>query len=263
MRLLECQLVENECYQIYNGIILQPEGIVVHSTDKAGKVLKRFVQPADGQTVGLMDGEQPVSAARMLEILGVNQNRNSWNRPGVKAAVHAFIGQMADGSYAVCKTLPYTSPCWGSGSGPNGSYNGCLNGKAKPPLYVQFEMIEDSGNDLAHCKALYNLAVEYAAYLCQMFPSIKIENIVGHKEVCERGYSSNRTDPLAYWQRCGSGFTMDGFRKDVKAKLAASEAPSDGPIYRVQVGAFRNRVYADAYLQQVREIYPDAYITTR
>lgn len=262
MRLLECLLIKNECYNLYDGIILQPEGIGVHSTDKAGMVLKRFVQPADGQTVGLMDGDNKVSSARMLEILGVNANKNSWNRPGVKAAVHAFLGKTADGSYAACKTLQYTSPCWGSGSGPNGSYNGCQNGKAKPPLYIQFEMIEDSGADKEHCKALYDLAVEYSAYLCRLFPSIKLENVIGHKEICDRGYSGGRADPLAYWQRCGMGYTMDGFRADVEAALTENSKPSN-KWYCVQVGAWHNRSYAEQFLQQAKEIYPKAYITTK
>lgn len=264
MKLLQCLLVKNDCYRNYQGVSIQPEGIVVHSTDKAGKVLKRFVQPADGQTVGLMDGDKPVTAERMIDILGYNANKNSWNRPGVSTCVHGFLGQTADGSYAACQTLPYTQPCWGSGSGPNGSYNGCQNGKAKAPLYIQFEMIEDSGADKAHCKALYELAVEYAAYLCRLFPSIKLENVISHKEVCARGCSSNRADPDLYWKRCGMSYTMDGFRADVRARLAADDQPQpDGPIYRIQVGAFRNRSYAEAYLAQVQTQYPNAYITTK
>lgn len=224
MRRLQCFAVENDCYKKYKGVSYQPEGIVVHSTDKAGAVLKRFVQPAEGQTLGLMDGDKPVTAERMIGILGRNIYGNSWNRPGVDCCVHAFLGQCDDGSYAACQTLPYTAPCWGSGSGPNGSYNGCLNGVATPPLYIQFEMIEDSNYDKAHCKALYDLAVDYAAYLCGLFPSIKLENVISHKEVCDRGRSGGRLDPDLYWQRCGMPYTMAGFRADVQKKLKENAA---------------------------------------
>ena len=230
MRLLKCLLIDNDCYREYKGIRLQPEGIVVHSTDRAGEVLKRFVQPAEGQTVGLLDGDRPVTAEEMLAILGRNAYGNSWNRPGVSSCVHAFLGKTANGSYAVCQTLPYTAPCWGSGSGPNGSYNGCLDGRAQPPLYIQFEMIEDSDGDPGHAKALYELAVDYAAYLCGRFPGIRLENVVSHKEVCERGYSGNRSDPESYWQRCGLPFTMDGFRAELRARLGTfpfEDVPGD------------------------------------
>lgn len=247
MRLLECLLVDNDCYRKYEGIMLQPEGIVVHSTDKAGTLLKRFVQPADGQTVGLREGERPVSAAEMQGILGVNANQNSWNRPGVSTCVHAFLGKTADGSYAACQTLPYTAPCWGSGSGPNGSYNGCLDGRAKPPLYIQFEMIEDSEGDPGHAKALYELAVAYAAQLCRLFPSIRLENVISHKEVCDRGCSGNRSDPESYWQRCGLPFTMDGFREALKARLGDcpfTDVPGDAWYRNAVVWAWQNGITA-------------------
>lgn len=267
-RLLECLLIDNDCYRKYHNDHITPSGITVHSTDKAGGILRRFVQPAAGQTTGLKDGDKAVTAAQMLSILGTNPNGNSWNRPGVEKACHAMIGKCADGSYAVCKTLDYTQPCWAGAFGSNGSYDGRVkvNGKnvAGGPLNIQFEMIEDGDSpSKAHCKALYELAVDYCAYLCLLFPTIKLENIVSHKEAHDRGRASNHGDPENYWKRCGMSYTMAGFRADVKAKLEqGSMAPSD-IIYRVQVGAFRNKAYAEAFLAEVKRNYPDAYITTK
>ena len=269
MRYLECQLVKNECYQQYHDDYLIPEGIIIHSTDKAGGELKRFVQPAVGQTKGLRDGDRTVTAAEMLRILGTNVNNNSWNRPNCYGAVHAAIGKAADGSYAVCKTLDYTQPCWGVAFGSKGSYDGriIVNGKkvAGGHLYIQFEMIEDGNNpSKAQAKALYDNAVEFAAYLREMFPTIKIEDIISHKEANARGYGSAHGDPEAYWKRAGVDYTMAKFRDAVKAKLEEEQPPAnDGPIYRIQVGAFRNRAYADDYLEQVQKVYPNAYITTK
>ena len=267
MRLLECLLVANNCYKKYHTSILPPTGIIVHSTDKAGGVLKRFVQPSSNQVTGMRDGEESVTNAEMIQILGKNVNGNSWNRPEAQGAVHAAIGKVADGSYAVCKTLDYTQPCWGVAFGTKGSYDGRkkTSGGIVPasPLYVQFEMIEDGENpSKEHCKKLYDNAVDFCAYLCKLFPSIKIENVISHKEANARGYGSAHGDPEAYWKRVGVSYTMDGFRKDVKKKIAG-DTPQGDTLYEVKVGSFRNRVYAEAYLEEVKRAYPNAYITTK
>ena len=166
-------------------------------------------------------------------------------------AVHAFIGTTANGSLAVCQFLPWQSPCWGSGSGPNGTVNGCYNGKAKAPLYVQFEICEGPHSDLDYCRKTYQTAVELCAYLIKMFPTIKPEKIFGHKEIYEQGKSDVRADPIKYWNACKSGYTMDTFRAAVKAALKAPETTTGSDVYRVQVGAFKNRVYAENYLATV------------
>ena len=255
MRLLECLLQKNGCYKKYHGVSYQPTGIVVHSTDKAGKIIKRFVQPYEGQTTGLLDNGKAVTANQMISILGKNIYANDWNREKIgtttlEACVHAFLGQVADGSYAVCKTLPYTCPCWGAGSGKSGSYNGCYKGNATPPLYIQFEMIEDNGTaDAAHCKKLYDLAVEYCASLCKQFPTIKLSNIVSHKEAHAKGRGSNHGDPENYWQRCGMSYTMAGFRRDVEKALAAQNAPTPTvlPFTDVEKGSYYEEAVRWAY----------------
>lgn len=228
MRLIECLLIDNDCYKKYHNDSITPTRIVVHSTGVAGGVLKRFVQPADGQTYGLKDGDKIVTAKQMTGILGKNSNENSWNRPGVEKCVHAFLGKCADGSYAACKTLEYTQPCWGAAFGVNGSFDGrqIVNGRkiVGGELGVQFEMIEDgSSPSKAHCKKLYGLAVDYCVYLCKLFPSIDPDKIVSHKEAHDLGYASNHGDPENYWRRCGVNYTMNGFRADVKARLESQE----------------------------------------
>ena len=264
MRLLECLLVNNPCYKRYHTSVIVPEGIIVHSTDMAGGVLKRYVQPASGQTVGLKDGDKSVTAAKMLEILGTNIYGNSWNRSDAQGAVHAAIGKCADNSYAVVKTLDFTQPCWGVAWGAKGTYDGRKKTSsgviASAPLYVQFEMVEDGKNPSTdHCKKLYNNAVDFCVYLCKLFPTIKIENIISHKEANARGYGSAHGDPEYYWQRVGVSYTMNGFRNAVKKKL--EEETQGDTLYRIQVGSFRNRTYAEAYLQEVQRAFPNAFIT--
>lgn len=231
-------MIKNPCYVKYHNTCIEPSGISVHSTDKAGKVLKRFVQPADGQTAFLFDGANAVSAQQMLAILGRNTNANDWNRATidgnpVEKAVHAFLGTLADGSYAVCKCLEYTQPVWAAYKGPNGSYDGRLwtsSGQiAGGPLHIQFEMIEDTAGDQVHCHNLYWLAVQYCADLCRQFPSIRLENIISHKEANARGRASAHGDPEDYWERCGMPYTMDGFRADVAAMLQSGTQPEPEP----------------------------------
>jgi len=224
MRLLECLLIDNNCYKKYHNYHITPTRIVVHSTDKAGAVLRRYVQPAQGQTIGLKDGDKEITADQMIGILGKNLYGNSWNRPTADVAVHAAIGKCADGSYAVCKTLDYTQPCWGVAFGPNGSFDGRkIVGRRKVvggELAIQFEMIEDdSTGSKAHCEAMYNLAVEFCAYLIRLFPSIKVDHIVSHKEAHDLGYGSNHGDPEVYWKRCGTSYNMNKFRADVQKAL--------------------------------------------
>lgn len=254
MRLLECLLIKNTCYQRYHNDHLIPTGITVHSTDLAGGVLWRWVQPADGQSIGLKDGDTEVSAERMIQILGKNNYGTAWNRPDVDACVHAFLGKCADGSYAAAKTLDYTNPCWGGGFGTKGSYDGRakVNGEKVPrePLHINFEMVEDEANpSKEHCRRLYELAVEFCAYLCRLFPTIRIKDIVSHKEANARGYASGHGDPEDYWQRCGMSYTMDGFRADVAAALAAAAAPlsfvdvpEDKYYYEAVRWAYENKI---------------------
>lgn len=223
-RLLECLLVDNNCYKKYHTDHITPTGIIVHSTDKADGDLKRYVQPASNQSIGLMDNGEPVTAEEMIAILGKNIYNNSWNRPAAQGAVHGAIGRLANGSYAVVKTLDYTQPCWGAYKGPSGSYDGRLwtdSGQiAGGTLYVQFEIVEDGdAPSKEHCTITYELAVKFSAYLCRIFPTIKIENIISHKEANKRGRASAHGDPEAYWKRVGVDYTMDGFRAAVKAAL--------------------------------------------
>ena len=215
MNMLKCLLTENDCYKKYHTAGLAPVGIVVHSTDPAGRVLSRFVQPAQGQTMGLELDGAAATAEQLLAALGKNRYGNHWNRSGVQACVHAFVGELANGSLAVCQTLDWTQPCWGAGSGKNGSYNGCLNGKAAEPLYIQFEMIESSAAELGYCGRVYALAAELCAELMRRFPTIRLENIVSHKEAHGRGCATDHGDPESWWKRCGMGVTMADFRADV------------------------------------------------
>ena len=226
--MIECFLIKNDCYKKYKTIFLDPVGIVVHATDPTEDgTLSRFVQPAAGQT-GYINGKL-ATEVELFHALGKNKYGNHWNRSGVEKAVHYMVGLDAAGEMAVARTLHDTMPCWGAGSGPKGSFNGCYKGEAKDPLYIQIEMIEDKNASLEHCQALYKKTVWLCAYLVKTFPKIG-KNIVSHKEAHALGYASDHGDPEGYWKRAKSGYTMNGFRDDVVAQLQEplyKDVPSD------------------------------------
>ena len=182
---------KSDCYK--SARKMTPKGIVVHSTGANNPNLKRYVQPDDGN-------------------IGVNTNNNDFNRSGQDVCVHAFIGKDKNGKVKCYQTLPFNYCCWGVGSGSKGSYN-------YNPAYIQFEMCEDGLTDKAYCKAVYDKAVEFCAYICKTY-NISTDNIVSHHEAGQRGMGSSHVDPDNWWGK--HGYTMDGFRKAVKNKMTTS-----------------------------------------
>ena len=53
-------------------------------------------------------------------------------------------------------------------------------------------------------------------------------DIISHKEGCARGIASNHGDPEHLWTQLGLGYTMDGFRKAVKAAMGGASSGTDG-----------------------------------
>ena len=167
----------------------------------------------------------------MLHSVGCPQSRasvfiNNWNRADYdNACVHAFIDGN-DGT--VYQTLPWNHRGWHCASGKNGSGNN---------THIGVEMCEPAcikytgGStftcfDLATAKAVarrtYEAAVEVFAMLCKEYDLNPTADgvIISHAEGHKRGIASNHGDPEHLWNQLGMGYTMDGFRRDVKAALA-------------------------------------------
>lgn len=202
MDIITAYATKNDCYK--KGTPMTPVGIVVHSTGANNPNLKRYVDAPDE--------------------VGTNQYGNHWNNPssvmGRQVCVHAFIGYDKNDNVRVANILPYNYACWGVGSGNNGSFN------YNPTGHIQFEMCEDGLTDATYCKQVYNVAVEYSAYLCKKFGLDPLGKnvIVSHKEACALGYGSNHGDPNNWWDR--HGLTMDQFRAAVKAKMGSTVVDS-------------------------------------
>ena len=185
MNLHSCILTGNDCYQANRWI--KPAGVMVHSTGANNPNLRRYVQPDDG-------------------LLGTNPNGNDWNRSGVGACVHAFIGTLEDGTIATYQTLPWTMRGWHCGDEGNNTH-------------ISFEICEDKLTDEDYFRAVYREAVELTAYLCRECGLDPLADgvVICHQEGHERGIASNHGDVLHWFPKFGK--SMDDFRRDVKEEM--------------------------------------------
>ena len=101
----------------------------------------------------------------------------------------------------------------------------------------------------AVAKRTYEAAVELFAMLCKKYSLDPLADgaIISHREGHSRGIASNHGDPEHLWTQLGTGYTMDGFRKAVKAAMggAPSSGTADAEVrYRVR------KTWADASSQK-------------
>jgi hypothetical protein len=180
---------------------------------------------------------------------------NKWNKETyTNACVHAFIDA---NSGVIMQTLPWNFRGWHCGGTANNTHIGvemCESKHIKYTTGAKFEIL-DKAKAQEDCKRAYDSAVELFAYLCETYAIDAGTGIVSHKEGGKAGIASGHVDPEHYWQGLGMDYTMDSFRAAVKAKLE-----KDDIIYRIQVGAFRNKTYAEAFLAKVQAVFPNAYM---
>ena len=146
---------------------------------------------------------------------------NSWNSPTyTSACVHAFIDANTGKIY---QTLPWNyrgGHCRYSGNDTHLGIEMCEPACIKYTGGATFTC-----SDLVTAKACaartYNSAIELFAFLCQTLnlDPLKSGVIVSHAEGYKHGIASNHADPEHLWNQLGMGYTMSGFRQDVKRKL--------------------------------------------
>ena len=209
MKLLTCILKQNDCYHTKRTI--QPKGVMVHSTGANNPNLKRYVQPLDGDA----------DCAALLAQLGVNNNKHDWNRPGLDVCVHGFIGKLADGSIASVQTLPWSWRGWHAGTG--------TSGKSANNTHISFEICEDGLTDPDYFRLVYREAVELTACLCRQYGLDPLADgvVICHSEGHRRGIASGHADVEHWFPKQGT--SMDDFRADVAAELAARPEPEPEP----------------------------------
>jgi len=165
----------------------------------------------------------------MLHSVGCPQPKasvfvNSWNKSSFNSAcVHGFI-DANDG--IVYQTLPWNHRGWHGGGSSNNTHIGV---EMCEPACIKYTggssfTCSDYSTAKAAVKRTYESAVELFAFLCKEYNLNPLGDgvIVSHKEGCARGIASNHGDPEHLWNGLSMGYTMDGFRKDVKAAMDAN-----------------------------------------
>lgn len=199
MKLVESILTKNPCYTAGKKITVK--GLMLHS-------------------VGC---PQP-SAAVFIK----NWNSESYDR----ACVHGFIDGN-DGT--VYQTLPWNHRGWHGGGSSNNTHIGV---EMCEPACIKYTggatfTCSDTTTAKAVAKRTYEAAVELFAYLCKEYNLDPTADgvIVSHAEGYKRGIASNHGDPEHLWKQLNTGYTMDGFRKAVKAAMETETAqPESGTI---------------------------------
>lgn len=236
MTIIKCYMTQNPCYK-----------------NNVSKVDSRYTTFQSRGPRGLM-----------LHSVGCAQPDASvfisgWNKPTyTNSCVHGIIDA---NSGIVFQTLPWNFRGWHSGGSANNTHVGVEMCESKYIKYTTggaaFEVL-DRTKAQADAKRAYDSAVELFALLCEMYALDPTTEICSHREGGMQGIASAHADPEHYWNGLGMRCSMDSFRSDVKARLER-----DDTIYRIQVGAFRNKTYAEAYLARVQAAgFQNAYITS-
>lgn len=197
----------------------------------------------------------------MLHSVGCSQPKasvfiNSWNRADFgMACVHGFIDGN-DGT--VYQTLPWNHRGWHCASGPNGSGNNTHIGvEMCEPSCIRYTggssfTCSDLGKARTSAEKTYEAAVELFAMLCKEYGLNPLADgvIISHREGHQRGIASNHGDPEHLWKGLGMGYTMDTFRKAVKAKMDGDSeniGNQTGDLYRVRKTWADSRSQLGAY----------------
>lgn len=209
--MLECILTNNRCCKI--GKVITPKGVMVHSTGANNPNLKRYVQPVASTP----------KRDELLKLLGVNNNKNDWNRDNIDVCVHAFIGKLADGTVTSVQTLPWNYRGWHAGVGKIG--------KSANDTHISFEICEDDLTSPEYFDKVYKEAVSLTAMLCEKFNLNPMADgvVICHSEGNARGIASNHGDVMHWFPRYAK--TMNDFRRDVANKMTegATTVPDQKP----------------------------------
>ena len=176
----------------------------------------------------------------MLHSVGCPQPKasvfiSSWNSPSYdNACVHGFIDGN-DGT--VYQSLPWNHRGWHCGSGSKGSGNNTHIGvEMCEPACIKYTSganftCSDTATAKAVAKRTYEAAAELFAMLCRQYNLNPTADgvIISHREGHSRGIASNHGDPEHLWTQLGMGYTMDTFRRAVKAAMdGGSSAETSG-----------------------------------
>ena len=181
--------------------------------------------------------QQNTKGGLMLHSVGCPQPSaqvfvNSWNSADKSACVHAFIDANTGDVY---QTLPWEYRGWHCGSGPNGSGNNTHIGveMCEPACIRYTDGARFTCSNVEEARAAvrrtYESAVQLFAELCERFRFDPLADgvILSHEEGHKRGIASNHGDPVHLWNQLNMGYTMDEFRKAIKAAMGSAAVPAE------------------------------------
>mgnify|MGYP003306840918 CR=1 FL=1 len=162
----------------------------------------------------------------------------NWNSAEYdRACVHAFI----DGDTGnVHQTLPWNHRGWHGGGKCNDTHIGV---EMCEPACIKYTggstfTCTDKATARAVAQRTYDTAVSLFAHLCQKYKLDPLKDIISHKEGAAKGIASNHGDPEHLWKQLGMGYTMNTFRKAVKAAMdGASNTANTNMSYLVKITA--------------------------
>ena len=207
-------------------------------------------------------GKKNTEKGLMLHSVGCSQPSASvfvrnWNNPTLQACVHGFIDANTGDVY---QTLPWEHRGWHAGGTANNTHIGVEMCEPDCITYTKGANFQCSNTERAKVmvERTYKSAVELFAYLCNKYALNPLADgvIISHSEGYKRGVASNHADPEHLWRGLNLPYTMDGFRKDVKAAMTPT-------YYRVQVGAFTKKQNAENLLAKLKQAGFEGFITIK
>lgn len=234
-----CMMTQSTCYKgTTQGI---PVGILWHDTAAGNPWLSRYVQPDDNAP----------NKNELLQIIGVNKNKNDFNHIQRYAGLNCWVGKLANGKIATVQSMPWTYRPWGCGSGSKGSCNGTTGG----PFWIQFEIQDDAWSNADkdytkgsadYFKEVYKEACEITAYLCKKFnidpngtvdyKGMKVPTILCHQDAHKLGLGSGHKDVNMWFSKYGK--SMATARADV-ANLLKESQPAPAPVPAPPTAGFK------------------------
>lgn len=186
MKIIQSILTKNDCYKAGRKITVK--GLMLHSVGCPQPSASVFVK--------------------------------NFNKSGLAVCVHAFI----DGNTGeVHQTLPWNHRAWHGGGSCNNTHIGV---EMCEPACIKYTggatfTCSDKATARAVVQRTYDTAVALFAHLCTTYKLDPLKDgvIISHKEGARRGVASNHGDPEHVWTQLGMGYTMDTFRKAVKAAM--------------------------------------------
>lgn len=187
MKIVQSILTKNPCYT--SGRKITVKGLMIHSIGCPQPNAKVFI--------------------------------NNWNSPSYKSAcVHGFIDANDGTAY---QTLPWNHRGWHCGGAGNNTHIGV---EMCEPSCIKYTggssfICSDRAQAVAAVKRTYDTAVQLFAKLCKDYNLNPLASgvVISHKEGHMRGLASNHGDPEHLWNQLNTGYTMDGFRRDIAAAI--------------------------------------------